>query len=74
MGTAIRFSRSIFILETKHFDERKIGGCPRFLCPLRTRFLCPLRTRFLCPLRTEDVEFYVQKGSYSIVWSLENKT
>ena len=67
MGTAIRFSRSIFILETKHFDERKIGGCPRFLCPLRTRFLCPLRT--------EDVEFYVQKGGYSIVWSLdENKT
>ena len=58
MGTAIRFSRSIFILETKYFDERKIGGCPRFLCPLRT----------------EDVEFYVQKGSYSIVWSLENKT
>ena len=31
MGTAIRFSQFIFIVETKPFDERKIGGCPHFL-------------------------------------------
>ena len=37
MVTAIRFSQSILILETKHFDERKIGGCPwldSFFVPL----------------------------------------